>query len=149
MRHGQRPPVINTHQLAIPLSSLNVSAGNGLLADNEFTSDKLIVDKEWFYEVTGIKPHDKLKMITVSGDSMLNTFADVDIAVVDFNKTEPVNGIFVIRDDNEQIVIKRLDFRGKKITLKSDNKAYDDRTLAATKITIIGRVRFRWQGKKV
>ena len=146
---GKAPPVVNTNQLAIPLSNLNVSAGNGLLADNEFTYDKLIVDKEWFYEVTGIKPHDKLKMITVSGDSMLNTFADGDIAVVDFNKTEPVNGIFVIRDDNEQIVIKRLDFRGKKITLKSDNKAYDDRTLAANKITIIGRVRFRWQGKKV
>ena len=80
---------------------------------------------------------------------MVGTFADGDIVIVDFNKTEPINGIFVIRDDNEQIVIKRLDFRGKKIVLKSDNKAYDDRTLAINKITIIGRVRFGWKGKKV
>ena len=45
---GKASPVVNINQLAIPLSNLNVSAGNGLLVDNEFTYDKFIVDKEWF-----------------------------------------------------------------------------------------------------
>lgn len=88
-------------------------------------------------------------MLQASGDSMQPTIADGDWALVDLAQNfMSSDGIYLIRLVNG-LAIKRLQARLNNITVKSDNTKYDDITAEAGELTVIGKIIYILNAKKV
>lgn len=109
------------------------------------------INKEWVIRKFHPMPQDQnLRFIHASGDSMMPTFSDGDILLVDIgNKTIETDRIYVI-EANETLFIKRVSLGiSGNITISSDNaKIKLAETLdSKQEITVHGKVIYAWTGK--
>lgn len=88
-------------------------------------------------------------MIQASGDSMLPTIADGDWALVDLAQNfMSSDGIYLIKLANG-LAIKRLQAGLKNLTVKSDNPQYGDITAESGELTVVGKIIYILNAKKV
>lgn len=79
--------------------------------------------------------------VKIVGDSMEPNIKENSIVFIDTNDKEQLNNaVFVLNYDNE-VYIKRLEFIGDMILLKSDNIVYNTMNAKEKEITIIGKVK--------
>ncbi len=134
----------------IAVYDIQASAGDGTFALSEDQAESLAFPKGYLQWLTRANPRD-LAIIGVKGDSMLPTLADDDIVMLDTSKRDlSYDGLFVIRDNGDALLVKRVGRASKKdhVTIISDNRAlYDPVEKPLGDIQVIGKV--IWSGGKV
>lgn len=136
--------------LEVPFLNVTASAGSGAVTELEAPRGRFGFDPRWLRRLTGSKP-DRLSIITVMGDSMSPTLTDGDEVIVDGGDGDERlrDGIYVLRVD-DVLLIKRLALgpTGKRISVRSDNKAYPSwEDCDPSGLQIVGRV--VWFGRKL
>ncbi|WP_370176295.1 LexA family transcriptional regulator [Sphingobium abikonense] len=145
--HGVSPPPVRF----VPLHDVTVSAGGGVNAVEAAEAvENLGFPEAWlrnkFGDVSG------LRIVKVKGDSMTPTLNDDDLVMFDINRRQPVDGIFVLRV-NDQLMVKRVHFPStRRLLITSDNRDYErfDRMVDLERedaVDLIGRV--VWAGKSL
>jgi hypothetical protein len=123
----------------IPRLALGASAGPGSFAEGEQAIGAFGFSGQWLRR-QNLDPA-MLSAISVSGDSMESVLSDGDEILVDRSERPMRDGIYVVRLDDEALLVKRLAF-GKPgaIVLISDNNIYPQIELPAPRVRVIGRV---------
>lgn len=104
--------------------------------------------REWLLYDLRVEPAN-LRIITIEGDSMINTLMPGDKVVLDISKRVPSPpGLFAVWD-GIGLVAKRLEhIEGSDpvtVRLISDNARYTAYERTADEIAIVGRIVGRWQ----
>ena len=136
----------------VAIDILNVSAccGGGLEVDSEDVVGRFVMSNDDFRSMSLTSSPKNVKLIKAVGDSMSPTINDGDWCFVDISLNSAISdGIYLIKVKSV-IAIKRLqnDFTGN-VVIKSDNKRYDAANVNLTDVSIIGRVIYILNGKKV
>ena len=138
------------YYVAIPSYDVGAAAGPGMeLPGAPAIKHRSLFRLEWVRRVTN-SPLGSLAIITVEGDSMEPTLRNEDSVLVDCLQRRPDQreGIYVINNDGLS-QIKRVQAHPvtKRLTIRSDNPAYDNFSdIDPSTIDIIGRV--IWIGRQ-
>lgn len=120
--------------ISIPILG-RVPAGRPTFSD-EYYDGKLLIDEN-------IARGEGLFAVTVKGDSMINAgIHDGDTAIVKQNPT-PDSGEIVVALIDDEVTLKRLVRRGKRVSLKPENDSYPEiilSDLSHKRISVIGAV---------
>jgi repressor LexA len=112
-----------------------VPAGKPTFSD-EYIDDILLIDEK-------ITRSEEVFAVTVKGDSMIKAgIHDGDIAIVKQNPS-PISGEIVVALIEDEVTLKRLIRRGKKVILKPENDDYPEimlSDLSHERIAVIGSV---------
>ncbi|EMM0110627.1 helix-turn-helix transcriptional regulator [Providencia rettgeri] len=111
----------------VEILDIEVSAGAGVMVLDDFieTITAIEYSAEEAKRLFGGRPAETVKMITVKGDSMSETFEPRDQIFVDITVNHfDGDGIYVFILDN-QLYIKRLQMQYKKLAVISDNPRYE------------------------
>ena len=141
--HGARP--VDPQIRAVPFIDIQASAGAGSVIDavEDHDIEQWHLPKQWLRQL-GNGQIDSLKLLGVSGDSMVPRLLDGDIVMIDTSqRTASPPGIFVLHD-GLGLVIKQIEPipNTSPITLRmfSDNNAYSAYDRSIDEVCIIGRV---------
>ncbi|MEQ5400932.1 S24 family peptidase [Providencia rettgeri] len=111
----------------VEILDIEASAGAGVMVLDDFieTITAIEYSAEEAKRLFGGRPAETVKMITVKGDSMSETFEPRDQIFVDITVSHfDGDGIYVFILDN-QLYIKRLQMQYKKLAVISDNPRYE------------------------
>ena len=133
----------------VPQLSVQASAGNGRLIEDEFVIGSYGFDRNWLRQVARAEPQD-LSIVKVSGDSMTPTLIDGDDVLVDRSDAGQRlrDGIYVLRRD-DTLMVKRLALAPTSgtLTISSDNPAYPNwHNCLLSSVDVLGRV--VWAGRR-
>jgi len=126
----------------IPRVSIKLSAGNGIVAEEEKDVPPLAFTEEWIRS-RNVSARKNLRICKVSGDSMSPFLEEGDSVMIDLGQCDVTEGkVYCIRYGDE-LRIKRLykRFDGG-LRIVSDNKEYPEESIAPTDmqhITVLGR----------
>ena len=134
----------------IRLDEMNVSAMGGsgaVMDDHEEVKSRWVVPRDLISPVTD-SPAERIKIITVTGDSMYPEFMAGMRVMVDTAHTQPSPpGVYIIWD-GFALVLKRLEYlpdeEAPKVRLISANPDYPDRVEPLAAVSINGRVIGKW-----
>jgi phage repressor protein C with HTH and peptisase S24 domain len=122
---------------------VQASAGDGAVVLYEDAVGKLAFPPGYLSYLTTTSPKN-LRIISVKGDSMFPTLNDDDIVMVDVSKRDlSYDGIFVIRDNGDALLVKRIGRASQtgRVTIISDNRSvYPSVERSLSEIEVIGRV---------
>ena len=137
-----------SQSVAIPFFDVETAEGQASIID-EIREDYVT---SWHFakQILSDIPHeglDKLRLITVRGDSMAPNLEDGDVIMIDTAKTDPrTKGVYVL-DDGHGLVVKRLEVieadnqaMPPRLRIISDNHNYVPYRRALADIWIVGRV---------
>ena len=127
----------------MPLFDISAAAGGGRAEEDPAAAAALSFPPSLLRRITAA-PAGDLRLISISGDSMVPTLEHGDMVMVDTNRTSPSPpGIFVL-DDGVGLVAKRVDAipnsRPQMLRLSSDNPAYSNYQRRIDEVRVIGRV---------
>lgn len=137
----------------IPVMNVQGSMGPGLdRAEHDVVVGALRVSAEWIR--SSVKPSrvENLSFIHGIGDSMVPTFSDGDILLVDTGiRDAKVDGVYVLHA-NDRIYIKRVRQRlDGMFEISSDNPSVKtvDLLNGQSSVDVLGRVIWAWNGRKL
>jgi len=129
-----------------PRGELKVVGTRGGIIRNPQIVDWLAFRLEWLEGITQKGAGDQVMLLQAAGDAMAPTINDGDLLIVDLTQTRlRQDGIHVLRDGTD-LMVRRL-YRqrgGAVVTVRGDNPAYEQASVAAAKLRIVGRV--VWSG---
>jgi phage repressor protein C with HTH and peptisase S24 domain len=130
-------------RISVPVYDVKAAAGRNICTlGQEIIIDDLTFKLSWLRRRTMAAP-DKLAVIKVWGDSMEPSLSDGDDILIDLTQTDPSGGgIFLVRVD-DALLVKRLQKKGGKLRILSDNEAYEPYESDAAEV--VGRM--IWQGR--
>lgn len=106
----------------VPIADIHVAAGSGRFALDEAIVATWPFPRRWIEENW---PRAELRVVYVSGDSQEPVLRDGDPVLIDVRPTRGADGMHVVRLD-DALMIKRVQFEGSQVKLKSHNPNYDD-----------------------
>lgn len=134
----------------VPVYNVQASAGHGALIDDESIITSLAFPPGYLQSLTNAPLRD-LAIIGVKGDSMLPSLAAGDVVMLDRSKRDlSFDGLFVIRDNGDGLLIKRIGRAARKgfVMMLSDNRdLYPPIERAMADVEVVGKV--VWTGRKV
>lgn len=141
--HGN--PVDIDDFVFIPYYNVELSAGRGSWVESEEPTHSLAFRVDWLRRFVRA-PLDKLSVVKVKGDSMVNVFNDKDTILIDHTQVEPHDGLYAIRLGND-VFVKRLQRLVNKVVIISANPEYPpfEINLDDENFAVIGRV--VWLGR--
>ncbi|MBQ0607210.1 helix-turn-helix transcriptional regulator [Providencia rettgeri] len=119
--------VSNIERYRVEVLDVEASAGKGVIVIDDFieTITSIEYSVEEAKRLFGGRPANTIKMITVRGDSMAETFEPRDQIFVDMTVNHfDGDGIYVFILNN-QLYIKRLQMQYKRLAVISDNPKYE------------------------
>ncbi|RUT64081.1 hypothetical protein CKG00_18605 [Morganella morganii] len=149
------PATIETYKVEI--LDVEASAGPGVMVLDDFieTITAIEYSAEEAKRLFGGRPADTVKMITVKGDSMADTFEPRDQIFVDMTINHfDGDGIYVFILDN-QLYIKRLQMQHKRLAVISDNPKYEtwhlneesiDGVFIQAKVLVSQSIKYKFHG---
>ncbi|KNZ82604.1 helix-turn-helix transcriptional regulator [Morganella morganii] len=149
------PATIETYKVEI--LDVEASAGPGVMVLDDFieTITAIEYSAEEAKRLFGGRPADTVKMITVKGDSMADTFEPRDQIFVDMTVNHfDGDGIYVFILDN-QLYIKRLQMQYKRLAVISDNPKYEtwhlneesiDGVFIQAKVLVSQSIKYKFHG---
>ena len=142
---GGSTPSSDDSSVAVPMLNVVASMGHGAVMNwEEETVREVRFSKRWLRHNTDASSFTTLAVITARGDSMMPTFVDGSILLVDTSHTQvKIDGVYVLRRDDE-LFIKRVQ-RNLDGTLDviSDNPQYKVQVISnpfKSGILVLGRV---------
>lgn len=138
--HQPDPASLASALAMIPLLDVKLAAGAGAVEATEHVLDHLAFKRLWIKATLRCNVAD-LRLLTVTGDSMLPTLQDGDLVLLDLSKRKVSPGaIYAIVDGDERLV-KRLAAKAEdRLEIRSDNQAYPPRLARREDVQIIGKV---------
>ena len=140
-----RPPAGDGEDGAVrvPLHAVRAAGGGSVPEEASSSHDSLAFPPALLLRITAA-PAGGLKLLSISGDSMLPTLEDGDLVMVDTQRCMPSPpGIFIL-DDGVGLVAKRVDAIPNSwplaLRLSSDNPAYSNYRRRVDEVHIVGRV---------
>lgn len=134
----------------VPVYNVQASAGHGSLVDDEDIVSSVAFPPSYLAKLTRADPRN-LAIIGVKGDSMIPSLHDDDIVMLDSSKRDlSYDGLFVIRDDGDGLLVKRIGRASKRghIMVISDNRdLYPPVERSLSDVEVVGKV--LWVGRKV
>lgn len=134
----------------VPVYNVEASAGHGATPSGEEIVTSLAFPSGYLKSLTKANPQN-LAIIGVKGDSMIPTLSDDDVVMLDMSKRDlSFDGLFVIRDNGDGLLIKRIGRASKRgaIMVISDNRdLYPPIERLMSDLEVIGKV--IWMGRKV
>lgn len=120
-----------------------IYAENGTVVAQEDPIGNHLFSKDWIRRKLAVAPVD-LRILTISGDSMMPTLCNGDVILIDVSKTHPSPpGIFILFD-GVSLIAKRLELLGHpdhpKLRVICDNAHYSSYESNLAETNIIGRV---------
>jgi len=129
-----------------PSGELRVTGTRGGVIRNPQIVDWLAFRSEWLERIMQKGAGDHVMLLEAAGDAMAPTINDGDLMIVDLTQTRlRQDGIHVLRDGTD-LMVRRL-YRqrgGGVVTVRGDNPAYEQASVPAAKLKIVGRV--VWSG---
>ncbi|WP_084511485.1 XRE family transcriptional regulator [Desulfatibacillum aliphaticivorans] len=124
----------------LPMTHAELAAGDGRVVLEEGYKNRFAFRRDWLRRVGLNKSHAVL--MVVRGDSMLPTLEDHDTVIVDLKRTRIDTGhIYAVNIGDDMLSIKRLESRGARVRVISDNKElYEPYEMNSSDIRIIGQV---------
>lgn len=139
-----------SEETTIPIYNVFASAGPGaIVSSSEEIVDQLAFPPGYLRHVTKSNPRD-LAIIGVKGDSMIPTLKDDDLVMLDMSKKDlSYEGLFVIRDGGEALLVKRIGRATRRgfVMIISDNRNVPAVERAIEDVEVLGKV--IWAGVKV
>ncbi|WP_247715830.1 S24 family peptidase [Morganella morganii] len=141
----------------VEILDVEASAGPGVMVLDDFieTITAIEYSAEEAKRLFGGRPADTVKMITVKGDSMADTFEPRDQIFVDMTVNHfDGDGIYVFILDN-QLYIKRLQMQYKRLAVISDNPKYEtwhlneesiDGVFIQAKVLVSQSIKYKFRG---
>ncbi len=130
----------------IPCLDLEVSAGPGVLVQEETVQEVVAFDSQWLRAKLNSNVS-RLSLVTVKGDSMSPTLEDGDMIFVDHSSTDFRDGIYVFQMEGDLLVKRLQKLPGSLLSVISDNPKFSPFTLDLNDVSmdfnIIGRYRGR------
>jgi len=125
----------------VPMVEARIGAGGGSLETGGRILGYYAFRRDW---LQGKGQIPSMRLMRVTGESMLPTLQDEDVVLVDHSQKEILAGkIYALRMDDE-IVVKRLEKKPGKLVLVSDNRAlYEPLEVAVgeyANLEVLGRV---------
>ena len=122
------------------MAKAELSANGRLVVMSEGVTNQYAFRKYWM-EQAGVAAK-KAVLMMVLGDSMSPTLEDGDTVMLDTRRNKLVSGrIYAINCGDDMLQIKRLERRGKKVRIISDNKEiYDPYDVDPQEIIVIGQL---------
>jgi phage repressor protein C with HTH and peptisase S24 domain len=144
---GQRP--VLPGYVFVPRYDVRAAAGPGALVSTENVLDYMAFRENWV-RTLGVDAG-RLVLITAAGDSMEPTIRAGDLLLIDTGVTRILDDAIYVIARGGELAVKRLQrfFRGA-VSIRSDNPAYAEETLAegeVDQLRVAGRV--RWIGRMV
>lgn len=145
---------ISGDAVSVDRLSARGSMGSGHeLAEVDHVVEKLTLTADWVKQtLPRLSAMQNLKVISAYGDSMMPTFTDGDLLLVDAGiRAVDIDGVFVLRT-NARLYIKRV-----RQKLDGTFEVRSDNPLAGTpeelsgknKVDVLGRVVWAWNGRKL
>lgn len=129
--------------VVVPQYDVAASAGAGALNGTEITSGGLSFSRHWLAE-RGLNPS-SLKVINISGESMLPRLSDGDKVLVDVSDTAPKSGRTYVLLQGEELLVKHCQLLPDGLlrvsSSNSDYPTYDIDLSKTHGVLIVGRVR--------
>jgi phage repressor protein C with HTH and peptisase S24 domain len=127
--------------------------GGVAMLESDMTIGAISVQQSWVSKnLPGITSVTNLRFVHAYGDSMIPTFADGDILLVDSGVTEPrVDGHYVL-NVHDELYIKRVSrrFDGKHEITSDNPTVRTSETLNGDhQVEVKGRVVWVWNGKRL
>lgn len=137
---------------AIPEIEVEVSAGQGALADENITEKARWFLPQGMIRYEGGAEPEAIRVLRVRGVSMAPELSEGDRLLVDTSPSAPAAGEMFVLWDGDRLVVKRVEpLKGTDgaptLRLKSTNPDYADYTAPAGDVHLIGRV--LWAVKRV
>jgi len=143
------------HSITISRFDIGASMGKGKLAPEGYVDavQRITVSKEYLTRAVSYSASSNLAMITGFGDSMVGTYSDGDLLLVDRGVTAiKLDAVYVLLYQGE-LFIKRIQRRpGANMLMISDNPAYPPIEItepAAGNLEVLGRVLMVWNARKL
>ena len=128
--------------LIIPKYNVAASAGAGSLNGEESRADGLCFKRSWI-DKKGLQSS-SLKVIDVSGDSMIPCLKDGDQVLIDTSQTTPKSGFAYVLRQGDELLVKYAQLLPNGILrLSSENQTYKPYDVDLSKesdVSILGRV---------
>ncbi|EMJ8296038.1 XRE family transcriptional regulator [Klebsiella aerogenes] len=124
--HGKKQAG-NNDVFRVEVLDLSVSAGPGTFMVSDYVEVLHAIEytTEHARSLFGNRSEDAVKVMTVNGDSMANTFNSGDRVFVDISVRHfMMDGVYVFVF-GKTLHLKRLQMQGKKLAVLSDNPAYE------------------------
>lgn len=130
----------------VPRVSVEMAAGNGLVAVEEEGMPPLAFKRSWLTR-KNVTSKDNLRIVGVSGDSMSPYLEDGDVVMIDMGQTAVQDGeVYAIRYGHDlriKRLIKRFDGG---LVLRSDNPRFPEEVIAPADlehVQVLGRMIWR------
>lgn len=141
---------VSDESVDVPRLRVEASAGPGSFTDEAASVEMIRISKAWLSAHLSC-PHNCLAIVTAKGDSMVPTFKDGDLLLVDTSAELDRDAVFVFSSAG-RLFVKRLQRRldGSLVAI-SDNRAhYEPFPIPAdAEIHIHGRVLCVWKAEKL
>ena len=141
------PNLDNDKQCAIPI----YYDKRGLNIEMNEAKDSLIVEKQWFRDVTGLEHVETFRLMVATTDGMQPTISPGDMLLIDIADVSPVDGIFLVQHGEMPVTseIKRLSCSADSISLISDNARYPVKSLSRSDVRLMGRAKYLFKGERL
>lgn len=140
---------INIHDFVfIPYYDVQASAGHGAWANDEQQKTTLAFRKDWLASFV-TRHFENLSVVSVQGDSMSGVLEDRDTILIDHTQTEPREGLYALRIDND-VFVKRIQRFPDRLLIQSENPKYASFEINGNEdknVVIIGKV--VWLGRRI
>lgn len=127
----------------IPEYDIKTALSYKFISNDDEPVPTMAFRRSWVINFLHANPRD-LSVITVQGDSMADLLYDGDKLLINHSRNQPATGLYVLRIGDELIVKRTQLLPDDKLSVKSENKAYDPFTInlknLENKIEIVGRV---------
>jgi phage repressor protein C with HTH and peptisase S24 domain len=142
--------------ITVPVLEVEASMGAGRVVNaSEPVVGGMTLSREWARgHLPAVSSYANLAVITASGDSMVPTFSDGDILLVDRGVGEvKIDAIYVIGRGDE-LFVKRIQRRlaGGELVVRSDNPLFEPESIRGPElgnVRILGRVVYAWNGRRL
>lgn len=157
VRHiNRRGEVVESEAVTVRISDASASMGIGIpMLDHEQSVASMQLSKTWIQgHLPKISSIESLAILTAYGDSMMPTFNDGDLLLVDRGIGQiDIDGVFVL-NRNSELFVKRVRrrFSDGAIIIKSDNPLFGEDIVEngdKERLAVLGRVVWAWAGKKL
>lgn len=141
-------PVDLSEFIFIPRYDIYAAAGHGYPVDTDKPQFPMAFRRYWVENYV-TRQIDKLSVIVVKGNSMEGVLSDGDNILVNHTKTDPNDGLYVLRIGSD-LFVKNIQRLPSSLLVKSANPLYEpfeiDLTDDSIDVQIIGRV--EWYGRR-
>lgn len=146
---SDRAPADVEHETIVE-SDVRVKAGGGAIVDEEGARRTWRMPKG-FLEELRVRPR-RAQLVEIEGDSMAPVLMPGDLALVDFDSTNPFKPAIYVLFDGYATVCKRVEMipgtsDPPMLRIASANKDYAEYEVPADSVKIVGRV--VWYGRRV